>query len=70
MQHAAALKAARLRDPVKREAALRTPVTEQSTLDWLLKTHREEMPWASPLENPVYGDIVRLVGHLERRRRQ
>jgi hypothetical protein len=69
-QHAAALKAQRLRDPVKRAAAMRTPVTEQSTLDWLLKTHREEMPHASPLESPTYEDIVRLVGYLKRRRQQ
>jgi hypothetical protein len=49
---------------------MRTPVTEQSTLDWLLKTHREEMPHASPLESPTYEDIVRLVGSLKRRRQQ
>lgn len=49
---------------------MRTPVTEQATLDWLLKTHREEMFHASPLENPTYEDIVRLVRYLERRRQQ
>ncbi len=69
MQHAAAMRAARLKDPVKRRAALATPVTEQATLDWLMRTHREEMPNSSPLVNPTYADIVQLVGDLERRRR-
>jgi hypothetical protein len=45
-----------------------TPVTEQSTLEWLLKTHREEMPHASPLQKPTYGDIIKVVDYLKRRR--
>jgi hypothetical protein len=67
-QHSAALKAARIKDPTKRSNALMTPVTEQSTLEWLLKTHREEMPHASPLQKPTYGDIIKVVDYLKRRR--
>lgn len=70
MQLAAAKKAARIRDDVKRGHALRTPVTEPDTLGWLLDTHRDVLWYEKPLENPTYWDIVRVIEAANRRMRQ
>ena len=70
MQLAAAKKAARIRDDVKRGHAMNTPVTEPDTLSWLLDTHRDVLWYEKPLENPTYRDIVRVIEAATRRMRQ